>query len=300
MSKILRLFRLHHCVKNLLVLCPLFFGGYILESRHLLETRHFINGIMAFVVFSFVASAVYIFNDICDMESDRLHPKKRLRPIASGAISVKTAVSVAISLLVFAFACMAFSSSPLKLMFFAVVYIGINLAYSYRLKNYPVLDVIILASGFLLRLIFGSVATGVPISHWLGLTILMGAIYLGLGKRRNELKRMTTGFTRPVLRYYTIGYLDKHMYLCMGLSLMFYALWSITLKSVGMVWTVPLVLCIVMRYNLVIERESDGDPVEVLFGDKVLCVLSMLYMILMFTLLYCPKGASVLRHLISV
>lgn len=272
----------------------MFFAGQFLEVRSV------VAGVAAFVSFSCLASAVYIFNDVCDVESDRRHPKKRLRPIASGEISVRTALAVAFVMVGFAVGLLAFSSSPARLVFFAALYVGTNVAYSFGLKHYPVLDVVILASGFLLRLIFGSVATGVPISHWLGLTVLTGAIYLGLGKRRNELKRMATGDTRPVLRYYTVGYLDKHMYLCMGLSLAFYALWSISVESVGMVWTVPIVLCIVMRYNLAIEGECDGDPVEVLLGDRLLIALSLAYAAVLFVLLYCPACAARLRGLIAV
>ncbi len=280
---IIKLLRLHHCVKNVLVLCPLFF------HKRFFESSLFVPALIAFAAFTCLASMVYVINDLCDAPRDRRHPKKKMRPIASGQVSYTAAKCFIGLLLVLTLGCLWLTHAPWQLLSYGVIYLGINLSYSFGAKNYPVIDVAILASGFLLRVLFGAAATDIAISHWLALTVLMGALYLGLGKRRNELRRTQSNRTRHVLRFYTVDFLDRHMYLCLGLALTFYALWSIAQGTAGLIWTVPLVLLILMRYNLAIERESDGDPVEVLLGDKVLMGLSALYGFILIGLLYFPS-----------
>ncbi len=281
----IKLLRLHHCVKNLFVFCPLFF------HKRFFEPSLLIPAIVSFLAFTCLASAVYVINDIYDAPRDMRHPTKRVRSIASRQVTIMEARILSGVLLLIAVSLLFFTNAPWVLLGYTMLYLGMNLGYSFSLKNYPVIDVGILASGFLLRVLFGSAATGVEISHWLALTVLMGALYLGLGKRRNELRRIQGTRTRRVLRFYTVDFLDRHMYLCLGLALTFYALWSIAQETTGLIWTVPLVLLILMRYNLAIERESDGDPVEVILGDRILLGLGILYGIVLIALLYFPVEA---------
>ena len=152
---------------------------------------------------------------------------------------------------------------------------------------------VILASGFLIRLFFGSMVTGIIVSEWLYLVIMAGAFYLGLSKRRNELIRQM-GIedgqeSREVLKYYNYQFLDKNMYLCLTLAILFYSLWCTECgeKKTYLLSTVPLVLIVAMKYSLNIEKEgTDGDPTDTILGDKILLLLIALLAIMMFIILY--------------
>jgi 4-hydroxybenzoate polyprenyltransferase len=171
-----------------------------------------------------------------------------------------------------------------------VFYGVLNIAYSHGLKNIPIVDVTVLAMGFVTRVFFGAVIVGTDISVWLYLTITVGAYYLGFGKRRNEIAKKETG-TRKVMQFYSHSFLDKNMYLCMALCVMFYSLWSIdplTVEKFGtaaFVYTVPLLLIILFKYSLDVEADSDGDPTSVILHDKVLLVLLGLYGIVVLAIL---------------
>lgn len=166
----------------------------------------------------------------------------------------------------------------------------LNILYSFWLKHIPILDVVILASGFLIRVLYGSNITNIQISNWLYLTILVFSFYMGLGKRRNEYKKMGTN-GRKVLEFYNESFLNNNMYMCMALGIVFYSLWCIDVNKAStgifnIIWTVPIVLIICMKYSLNIENESHGDPVDVILGDKILLLLGVIYTILMFLWIY--------------
>ena len=163
-------------------------------------------------------------------------------------------------------------------------YFVLNLFYSMGLKSKPIVDVVILAAGFVIRVVFGGVITGVDISKWLYLVVVTGSLYMGLGKRRNEL-RMNTA-SREVLKYYNESFLDKNMYVCVALVNMFYALWSIEMPDPRMIWTVPFFIVLMMCYSMRIEGNSDGDPVEVIWRDKLLIGIILAYAMCIFLLLY--------------
>ena len=277
--------RVHHYIKNLLVFVPLICSGQILDPDKLLPSFY------AFLSFCFISSAVYFINDIRDAEKDRNHPTKCNRPIAAGQISVRSAVIITVVLILLAvlFNCLCFH--PLSTALLAVYFL-LNLGYSLGLKNIPLLDVTILAAGYLIRAMYGSVVTGIEMSDWLYLVIISAAFYLGLGKRRNELKKQGSEDTREVIRKYSFSFLDSNMYICMALVVVFYALWTMDAKTIEayhgsrMVWTVPVVMLIFMKYSMTVEGNSDGDPVEVLLHDKVLLGLCAFYLLLMLALLY--------------
>jgi 4-hydroxybenzoate polyprenyltransferase len=277
--------RVHHYIKNLLVFVPLICSGQILDPDKLLPSFY------AFLSFCFISSAVYFINDIRDAEKDRNHPTKCNRPIAAGQISVRSAVIFTVFLILLAvlFNCLCFH--PLSTALLAVYFL-LNLGYSLGLKNIPLLDVTILAAGYLIRAMYGSVVTGIEMSDWLYLVIISAAFYLGLGKRRNELKKQGSEDTREVIRKYSFSFLDSNMYICMALVVVFYALWTMDAKTIEayhgtrMVWTVPVVMLIFMKYSMTVEGNSDGDPVEVLLHDKVLLGMCAFYLLLMLALLY--------------
>ena len=186
--------------------------------------------------------------------------------------------------------CVASSKSHGAFIWLAV-YLGMNVAYSLGLKNVPLVDIAILAAGFLIRILYGACLTQIVISNWLYLTVMAMALYFALGKRRNELKRLG-GETRAVLKAYPVSFLDKNMSMCLTLANVFYALWSMDANtqqayhSDFVIFTVPIVLLITLRYSMNVEGDSDGDPVEVLLHDKTLLLLCLVYAAAMFIILY--------------
>lgn len=276
--------RVHHYIKNLLVFVPLACSGQLFHLDKLLYSFY------AFLSFCFISSAIYFINDIRDIEKDRNHPTKCNRPIAAGQISIHSAIVFTIFLiaLAVAFNLLCFNFYLLLLL---LLYFVINLGYSFGLKNIPLLDVVILVAGFLIRALYGSVVTGIYISNWLYLVIISVAFYLGLGKRRNEATKHGDD-TRQVIKKYPVTFLDNNMHICMALIFVFYALWTVDEKTIavyhsnGLIWTVPVVMLIFMKYSLTVEGNSDGDPVEVLIHDKVLLGLCVIYLLIMFALLY--------------
>ncbi|MBO4212788.1 MAG: prenyltransferase, partial [Clostridia bacterium] len=169
-------------------------------------------------------------------------------------------------------------------------YLLINICYSAGLKNVPLLDVAILSAGFLMRVMFGAAVTGIIISNWLYLTIIAISFYFGLGKRRNELLKQKGDETRKVLQFYSANFLDKNMYVCLALGIVFYSLWcvdSVTVEKLGnIIWTIPCILLIFMKYSLTIERDSDGDPVEVLLHDKILLIMTAIFCVALALVIY--------------
>lgn len=285
MKEYLKLMRIHHYIKNGLVFAALACSGQLFNAEKLM------SGMIGFVAFCMTSSVVYIINDIRDVEKDRKHPTKSKRPIASGTVSVRNAWILASLLLIIALLCNAFVFHIPSTILLAL-YLILNLAYSFGLKNVPIVDVTILVSGFLIRLLYGSFITEITISNWLYLTVIALSFYFALGKRRNELKHIGDGETRQVLKSYSIDFLDKNMVMFMTLSNVFYALWSMDEKTKSfynndyLIYTVLIVLLITMKYSLDVEGESDGDPVEVLLHDKSLLALSVFYLIIMFVILY--------------
>ena len=285
MKHYLKLMRVHHYIKNFLVFVALACSGQLFNLEKLF------SGFLAFVSFCMISSVVYIVNDIRDCEKDRKHPTKCKRPIAAGTVSVRNACILATVLLIIAAVCNSFASDMVST-FLLLLYLILNLMYSFGLKNIPLLDITILVSGFLIRIIYGALVTGIAISNWLYLTVIALSFYFALGKRRNELKHSINGETRQVLKSYPVDFLDKNMVMCLTLANVFYALWSMDeevkkfYNNDYLIFTVPIVLLITMKYSLVVEGESDGDPIEVLLHDKVLMVLCVLYLAIMFTILY--------------
>ena len=284
MKNYIKLARVHHYIKNIFIFLPMFF------SMNLFNFSMLASCVMGFVAFSLLTSVIYVINDMVDIEKDKLHPKKKERPLASGKIKFKNAIIFAVVLFVASASfCILSCKGNLMCGFFPLVYFALNIFYCFGGKNIPIVDIAILASGFLLRLLYGSFLTGVEISSWLYLTVLAISFYLGLGKRRNEIKLGKE--TRKVLKFYTYEFLDKMMYMFMAMGIMFYSLWCVADATVlrfsnHMIWTVPLVMLICMRYSLSVEGDSLGDPVDVILGDNILMSLCGIYGAVLLVLMY--------------
>lgn len=282
MRKYMKLMRVKHWVKNLLILTPIIFHG------SLLELSRFIVAFWGWAAYSLWASSVYIINDIRDAEHDRMHPTKKSRPIASGDISKEKAFGLTGILIFLALFINQIIAGTIGSVICLTIYFLLNILYSVKLKNVPIVDITILASGFLIRVLYGGEITSIAVSPWLYLTVTFMAFYLVLGKRKKELLLQETNGknTREVLQYYTFSFLDKHMYLCLGLTIVFFALWAIQEESLLRILAVPFSLLICMRYNLKVEKNSDGDPVEVLLSDPILIGMCAIFGIAMLIMLY--------------
>lgn len=284
LKNILKLMRIKHYLKNGLIFLPLIFNSQLFEIKPLLMTFY------GFISFCLISSAVYVINDIKDVEKDRMHKIKKNRPIASGAISIKEAILLFIVLTISSLCINIFIIKEFSSILLISLYLILNIMYSLGLKNIPIIDVVILVSGFVIRVIYGASITSIEISKWLYLTVMSGSFFMGFGKRRNEIIKQGND-SRAVLKYYTKDYLDKFMYACLVLTLMFYSLWSVDTSTTAkfgenMIYTIPLVMIIFMKYCLDIEGNSYGDPVDVITSDKILMCMVGILAISMYILIY--------------
>ena len=284
----LKLIRVKHWMKNGMVFLPLFF------SINLLNGNLLINSIIAFFAFSFTASIVYVINDINDIEKDKLHPIKKKRPLASGVISKKNAYITIAVLVILTIILMLFLYKITKIIFVFIIpiaYILINILYSKWLKHIPIIDVVVIVCGFVLRVMYGGVSISVEVSKYLYLMIIFGSFYLGFGKRRNEIIK-NGDKSRKVLALYNKDFLDKNMYVALALSVVSYTLWCVdpaTVQRIGndyVFWTIPLLMIILQLYSLNIEGNSHGDPTEVILADKKLLITAVIYVLVMGGILY--------------
>lgn len=272
----IRMLRVKHYIKNFLLFLPIVFGGALLDIEIMAR------GAIAFLVFSFMSSVVYIINDIKDLEKDKLHEKKKHRPIASGMINIKEAQIAALMLFVLCVVikllCFGRTISTWTVL---IGYLLVNMAYSvWGCKKVPLLDVVLLVLGFVFRVYYGAIISGFEVSQWLYLVIVSGAFYMGFGKRRNELIKNNDS-TREVLRYYNQAFLDKSMYSCMTLAIMFYSLWCLEQyrgEIKNYLITIPILMIILFKYSLNVESQmKDGDPIEVILSDRILILLVLFF-----------------------
>ena len=277
----LKLMRIKHYLKNFLILFPLIFSGNLFKVDYLSKS------IIGVIIFSLTSSIIYILNDIKDINQDKLHEKKKFRPLASGAVSIKEAIFLIILLLGINVILLII----FKIDYFSLIllssYLILNIAYSLGLKNIAILDIVILMSGFLIRVLYGATIIDVPVSNWLYLTIMSMAFYLALGKRRNETIK-SNNTTRLVLKDYNKEFLDKNMYMSLTLAIVFYSLWTVDprINNPYLIWTVPLLIVICMRYNLIVEGDSYGDPVEVITNDIFMIILAIVYALSLLMMMY--------------
>lgn len=280
----IKLMRPKHWIKNLLVFLPLVFSGSLFKGSN------FYICLFGYICFNLVASCVYIMNDIKDKEKDKKHATKCNRPIASGKVSVRNAIIELFLLLIISVIIIWYFNIPVFSILLLLLYFIINVGYSFGLKNVPILDVFIVASGFLIRVLFGATLLDLNVSNWLYLAILTLSFFMALGKRRNEVEK-NGDKARLVLKYYSKDFLDKNMYMFLSMAIIFYSLWATDKTMVEysdnqLIWTIPIVMLLCMKYSMNIEGNGDGDPVEVIMNDKVIIVLGLVLVILLFLILY--------------
>ena len=280
----IRLMRPKHYIKNFLIFLPLIFSGLFLNFNNLIKTSE------GFLLFCLTTSIIYIINDINDKEKDKKHITKKNRPIASGRVSVKNAVMEIVVLFIITVILFFIFKIPISSLCFLISYFVFNLGYSLGLKNVPILDILLLVSGFVIRVLYGASILSITVSNWLYLSILAISFYLGLGKRRNEIEKNGKK-SRKVLEYYSKEFLDKNMYMFLCMSIIFYSLWTTDIKVVSennnlLIWTIPIVITICIKYSMNIQGDSSGDPIEVILKDKVIMLLGLMLALLIFLILY--------------
>ncbi|MDH4056516.1 MAG: decaprenyl-phosphate phosphoribosyltransferase [Gammaproteobacteria bacterium] len=280
---LVQLMRPQQWVKNLFVFAGLLFnqsfGDIPLVGSVLL----------AFAAFCMVASSIYVINDICDREQDRIHEKKKLRPIASGAVSIKAGWSLAAVLLIVGLMTGYFASPNVMLML--GIYVVLNIGYSFGLKRIVILDVFIIAAGFLLRILAGTIGVGMEPSEWLFLCSLCLTLFLGFGKRRAELlgrenTPIEDGQGRTVLQEYSPVLLDSMMAAVAACTFVTYGLFTMSDETAAqhgtraLVYTLPLVMYAMFRYFYMLHVRGKGnDPSEDLVRDPHVIIAGTLWLI---------------------
>ncbi len=264
----LRLMRPHQWVKNGFVFVGLLFG-HAWNDPAMLEMA-----VSAFMAFCLLSSAVYAMNDILDREEDRRHPAKRGRPLASGALGVRAAAGVMLACAAGGLWLALTRAGNAPWIFLA--YLGLNLGYSFGFKHVVILDVFIIAAGFMLRILAGTLGIGIAPSHWLLLCGLMLTLFLGFAKRHAELNALEGEGSghRPVLEHYTHRLLDQMITVAAAGTVVSYSLYTVSEDTVALhgtadlIYTVPFVLYGMFRYLFLLHRRGGGgDPAQELLRD---------------------------------
>jgi 4-hydroxybenzoate polyprenyltransferase len=286
--------RPHQWSKNLLVFAALGF------TKHLFEPAPLLRALLAFAVFCALSGVVYLVNDLADVERDRLHPRKRRRPIASGELGVPVARGAALGLGVASLA----AAAALGLGFLAVAsgYLALNLGYSLRLKAVVIVDVLSVSLGFVLRAIAGAVAIRAPISDWLLVCTILLALFLALAKRRHEITSLGGDAVshRPILKEYSPYLLDQMISVVTASCLTAYTFYTLApetrdkFQTDRLSWTIPFVLYGIFRYlYLVHQKDGGGSPSESLVTDRPLLVAVALWAAATMLILYTASGVPV-------
>ena len=280
---IVSLMRTHHYVKNIFIFLPLFFAQKITDQALLTNT------IIAFLAFSILASAIYILNDYHDIEEDRLHPRKKNRPLASGAITKTQAIFLMIALSAASFTLITtLSVEATKIL---VAYAIINITYSLYLKHVAILDITIIATGFVLRLFIGSEVTNIPLSMWIVIMTFLLALFLALAKRRDDvLLYLDTGKkTRKVIDGYNLQFLDGAMMVMASVVIVAYTVYTTSQEVIDrtqseyIYLTAIFVILGIMRYlQITYVLKNSGSPTRIALTDRFM-QLTLLGWIFSFT-----------------
>jgi 4-hydroxybenzoate polyprenyltransferase len=256
-------------VKNLFLFAPLIF------SRHLFQQEYFLREVEAFFVFCLISSSVYIINDVTDRETDRQHPVKKNRPLAAGTLSIGAAIGLAFVLMV---ASVVLSARfPRSFQYAGAIYFLLNIAYSFGLKKVILLDLFIVAAGFMIRVLAGAYAIDVQTSNWLVLCTLFVSLFLATSKRRGELvlSQQMEGYTgRAVLKEYDVPSIDQIMTVAAAGMAISYALYTVSERTVTMfgtenlIFTTVFVLFGIFRYLVLMKKNpTEDNPVRLLLKD---------------------------------
>jgi 4-hydroxybenzoate polyprenyltransferase len=283
--------------KNLILFAALLFS----EKSLLFKPEGWLYSFAGFLIFCGLSGSVYLLNDLADIEKDRAHPQKCNRPVAAGELSITEAKTVLIVLLIL---CLFAAFNISELLFYTGLgYFMLNLAYSFRLKNAVILDVMSIAIGFVLRAIAGvgalkPVESEIYISHWLVLSTLMLAMFLGLAKRRQEIATLNDIAIRhrKILADYSLGYIDQMTSILAATAIITYSFYTVspeTIEKFGsdyLICSVPMVLYGILRYLYLVHIHDLGDnPSEVLLKDRPMQINLIIWVLVIFAVIHLPK-----------
>ncbi len=269
---ILKILRPHQWVKNTFIFIPLFFGG------SLFDMADWTSSLVAFVAFSFAASAIYSINDIVDVEADKKHPKKCKRPIAAGLVSKRQASLLAIILAIAALA-LPFLLNNWMLSVVIALYLAMNLCYCIRLKHYAIIDVCLVALGFVMRIVAGGVATDIVLSRWIVMMTFLLTLFLSFAKRRDDVLIMNeTGMApRKNTSRYNLTFINQAITITGGVMLVCYIMYTVSpevierFNSPNLYMTSFFVILGLLRYiQLTVVDERSGEPTRLVLSDRLI------------------------------
>jgi decaprenyl-phosphate phosphoribosyltransferase len=287
MYSIIKLIRVKQWVKNLFLFIPVFFAGNLFHTPQLLGL---LLGVLAF---SLAASGVYVINDYRDRELDRLHPRKKNRPLASGAVNSVTAWILMITLTGGGLLLAAFIE--INFFYLLLAYLIINVGYSIGLKNVPILDLFIVASGFLIRVYCGGIIAHVAITHWLSIMIMLLALFIVTAKRRDDLliQSETGEVVRKASRSYNLEFINSCLTLISAVVIVAYIMYTVSpevtehFKSKYLFSTTIFVIAGIMRYLQITFVEQDsGSPTTILFKDKFILATVVGWVVSFYIIIY--------------
>lgn len=289
---LIKLSRPKQWFKNMFVFAPLFFSMYIFELNYLIPS------FAAFFIFCLASSSVYVFNDIMDVESDRAHPKKKYRPIASGEISVKQAIIYLLILILIIVIMSIYQKPSFALVIF--LYFTTNVLYSFKIKSIVLLDVFFISFGFMLRVLGGAAAISVGVSSWMILTTIFISLFLAVSKRRAELAQSFNQDNierqRKVLKDYSVEFADQLNTIAAAGTIISYALYTVserTVKTFGtekLIYTTPLVIYGIFRYMYLMHKKNLGDsPTTIVTNDIPIMINVLAWFVISIFLIYKTK-----------
>jgi decaprenyl-phosphate phosphoribosyltransferase len=290
MKHFVSLIRLKHWVKNLFVFIPAFFAGVLFDAQNL---ALLIGG---FFCFSFVASAIYIINDYRDIEVDRNHPEKKNRPLASGAISVPVGFAVGAILLVGGIGLAYFINQ--YFLYIILMYLVINLGYSLGLKNISILDIMMVASGFLLRTLAGGFIVDVHITEWLLIMVFLGALFIALAKRLDDLLiAEASGNISRKVKNYNLNFIYSGITMISGVTMVSYIMYTISpdvterLHSKHLYFTAIFVVAGILRYlQITLVENKSGSPTKILLTDRFIISTVLGWILSFYVIIYMANG----------
>jgi 4-hydroxybenzoate polyprenyltransferase len=277
---IIKLLRPHQYVKNLFIFAPLFFS-FNLNTGGVMA----IYSVVSFILFSIIASAIYILNDIKDIEEDKRHPTKRFRPLASEEVSLNSAKVLFISLA--SFSLIGAFIFNINLFFVLLIYFSLNIAYSFGLKHISIIDIFIISSGFVLRLFAGSIVTGITLSHWIIIMTFLLALFLAIAKRRDDVLLSNQGKnTRKNIDGYNLEFINASMVLMSGVIIVSYILYTVSNDIIDKFHTSNLyittffIILGILRYmQITFVEQKSGSPTKIVLKDRFLQFTIILWLI---------------------
>lgn len=287
MVNYIQLLRAHQWIKNLFIFVPAFFDQQLTVQACLLVL------IPGFFTFSFASSAVYILNDYLDIEDDRKHHKKKHRPLASGRVAISTALSIGVGLLVGGVVIGAFLSWAFAAII--TIYLLLNILYTIRLKHVPILDISIVASGYVFRVLAGGILCAIPVSEWLLVITFLLALFIALAKRRDDvlLYQKSGEKTRKVVDGYNLEFLNIAMSIMASVVIVSYLMYTLSADIIERLGTDQLyftVIFVILGFFRYLQRafveENTGSPTEIIYFDRFIQITVLAWMAVMFFLLY--------------